>query len=404
MREFSTMSFAILALAAALPACGSHTPPPAPVLLDPPPAGQGVQYEMTTTIDGSSEVQRCKFVTAPAEGLNINHDEVRFTAGSHHFLLYETAYTSIPTQKDDGTPVTLLDPSGVFDCTSGPTQGWTVTKLVGGSQNGMGESMLDFPDGVALKVSPGAVLLMNTHYINTSPAAIQPDVRINLYTIPDAQVMQEGDVLFLYNAFIKAPAQAMSDARMRCPIRSDITLTNFQSHMHARGVGYQASIVGEAMPFYTSSSWENVPVEQFQGGKTLKAGSVIDYQCDYDNPAPNDVYQGPTTKDEMCMAIGSFYPKDPATANCANDPANPGKTQNLGADWVGSGTATCAASLGCIKQAFGQMPVLHAVTSCVVASDPSVSHELSDAVRCILLNGSNALTACSAQISACSAK
>jgi hypothetical protein len=390
-----------LAFAAALTACGGgETAAPAPaVLLEPPAAGQGVQYEMTTKIDAGSEVQRCKFVRAPPEGLAINHDQVRFTAGSHHFLLYETTYAAVPTAKDDGTAV---DTSGVFDCTSGPTDGWSVTRLLGGSQNGKGTSMLEFPAGVALRVKPGAVLLMNAHYINTTPSAIEPEVRINLLTIPEAEVKVEGDILFLYNPFIKAAAAAKSEARMRCPIRSDITLTNFQSHMHARGVGYQASIVGSTAPFYTNTSWEDVPVQQFADGMKIKAGSVIDYRCDYDNPAPNDVYQGPSATDEMCMAIGSFYPKDAATANCVSDPADP-QTTDLGADWVGSGTTTCAATLGCLQQAFGQPDPMHPVTSCIVASDPAVSPELSSALRCFFTQA-DPVNACAAQIAACSAK
>ena len=61
-----------------------------------------------------------------------------------------------------------------------------------------------------------------------------------------------------------------------------------------------------AAPFYTNPSWENVPVAQFEGGMKIKAGTVIDYACDYSNTAANDVYQGPSATDELCMAIGSL--------------------------------------------------------------------------------------------------
>jgi hypothetical protein len=215
-------------------------------------------------------------------------------------------------------------------------------------------------------------------------------------------VKQEGDILFLYNAFIKVPALGQSQARMRCPVRSDITLTNFQSHMHARGVGYDAELLGGA-PFYTNDQWENVPVKQFAGGMKIPMGAVIDYTCDYKNTTSKDIYQGPSATDEMCMAIGSFYPADAATANCASDPADPLGTMSLGAEWVGSGKATCAATASCMQAAFSKPNAMQEVTSCVIGADPSVSKEVSDLFRCIATS-QDPLNQCSAQISACTAK
>ena len=97
-------------------------------LLEPPAEGKGVQYAMTTRIEAGTEAEHCKFVKAPPEGLLINHDEVRFTAGSHHFLLYLTPYQDIPTKNERGEDV---DTSKVFDCSDGATNGWRVTNLVG---------------------------------------------------------------------------------------------------------------------------------------------------------------------------------------------------------------------------------------------------------------------------------
>jgi hypothetical protein len=144
------------------PLCLAACNPPADEGLAAPPPGQGIQFSMTTTIAAGVEGEWCRFVQAPAEPLFVNRDEVRFGKGSHHFLLYETGYRTIPTAKEDGTPV---DTSGVFDCSDGATNGWRITKLIGGSQNRDADSSLAFPSDVALKVEPGAVLLMNAHYI-----------------------------------------------------------------------------------------------------------------------------------------------------------------------------------------------------------------------------------------------
>jgi len=364
-------------------------------LLPRPPAGEGEQFTMTTRIEAGQEVEHCQFVTAPDHDMWIYRDEVRFTAGSHHFLLYETPYTSIPTQKEDGT---VVDTSGVFDCSDGATNGWRVSKLVGGSQNGDGDSALMFPEGVGMQVHANAVLLMNAHYVNATDEAVEPEVAINLYTRKAESIRQRGDILFLYNPLIKAAANADSRARWRCPVNSDITIVNMQSHMHRRGIGYAAMVTGQA-PFYENGEWENVPVKQFPDGLEVKAGSTLDYYCDYRNQEARDVYQGPRTTDEMCMLIASFYPADPQTANCLDT------DDRIAGEWVGNGTATCAETLTCI-QAASQSGAkgLEPFTDCMVKAAPAVSAESSAVFRCLLTADGDPAVACKATMDACQAK
>lgn len=400
---------AIPSLTLALPAlvgCGGTEPdaPGAPQeeLLAPPEAGKGVQFKMVTKLEAGTEAEHCMFVKAPAEGMYVQRDEVRYSKGSHHFLLYQTSYDEIPTAKQDGTAV---DTSGVFDCSDGATNGWAVEKLVAGSQNADGASMLSFPEGVAMKVRPGAVLLMNAHYINASTTTIEPEVRVNLYTVPEAEVQTEGDILFLYNPFIHVGPMGQSRARMRCPVHKDITISNVQSHMHARGVSYAASIVGEAEPFYTSNEWEDVPVKEFGAGLKVKAGSSFDYHCDYTNTEMKDVYQGPRSTDEMCMLIGSYYPADFATANCLTEVGDPNDPSKFAAEWVGNGKATCAESFACVQESLNKG--FNDMMPCVTNSDASISKEFSTALLCFFQNagpGKDPAMACQTEFAACLAK
>lgn len=390
---------AIFVSLAGLVACGEEPmdPEPAPVgnLLEPPEPGAGHQFVMTTELTAGTEAEHCQFVVGPPEGMYLNRDEVRYSAGSHHFLLYETSYNSIPTAREDGTPV---DTSGVFDCTDGATNGWRVTKLIAGSQNADGGSFLSFPPGVALYVEPGAVLLMNAHYINASDQALEPEVNINLYTIPEEEVTTAGDILFLYNPLIHVPASSTARARWRCPVHRDITIVNAQSHMHARGVGYEAMIVGQE-PFYSNDRWEEVPVGRFEPGLQVPAGSQIDYYCDYMNPGAEAVDQGPRSTDEMCMLIGSYYPADVATANCLD-----ADSENLAAEWVGDGTATCAESLDCVIASLS-LPggeVLPELTRCMMGADPAVARELSQAAICITSSFSPEVQ-CAQEMASCQA-
>ena len=383
-----------LVLALALAGCGGEEETPPDTGLQPPPEGEGVQFRLQATISPSDEREFCKFVVAPPEELWMYADEVQFTSGSHHFLLYQTNYDEIPTVNEHGDPV---DTSGVFDCSQGATDGWDVSRVIGGSQSGEGGRHERFPEGVALRLPANAVLLMNAHYLNSSPDTLSPEVRINLYHRDPALVHTEGDVLFLYNPFIHVPPRGMSRARYRCPVHSDITLVDVQSHMHRRGVGFEARLMGSETPFYENTDWEEVPVETFGGaGMEITAGSWLDYHCDYDNPEDRDVYQGFKTTDEMCMLVGSFYPADAATAFCSTEDGG------LAGEWVGNGTATCAATLDCLLPAFGSDDLIRDVGLCMLDANPEVSFEASDLLRCFA-NSDNPMTDCESQITACQA-
>ena len=89
---------------------GSGTDVPADDGLAPPPAGEGVQYKMVIDLPAGQEFERCQFVLAPADGLNVVKQKIRYTAGSHHVLLFTTPLTEIPAKY--GTEVFECDGFG----------------------------------------------------------------------------------------------------------------------------------------------------------------------------------------------------------------------------------------------------------------------------------------------------
>ncbi len=378
-------------------------------LLAPPAASDGVQYKMVTTIEAGQEIERCQLFVAPKEGIFVRKDEVRFTAGSHHVLLYRTPYTALPTENSKGEKV---DGTKVHDCADGATAAWDVNGVVAGSQSGDGESFLgELPDGVAVKVEPGTVLVMNTHYVNASSKSVETDARINLYSLPAEKVKTQAGMLFYYNPFIRVPENGEASARMRCPVQDDISLVRVQSHMHRRGVGFAAFLGDSAganqQEIYTTTEWERVPAKAFSPTLQIKAGQTLDYRCDYKNPEARTVTQGQSAKDEMCMLIGPYFPRNLALENCTSD-----KGEHAGT-WIGSGTATCADTLGCSIGAKSQGDFY----GCIVDSCPGASSAMSDVLRCQLTGGHGAcqascpgadcnscvLQACGTQISACQA-
>ncbi len=75
---------------------------------------------------------------------------------------------------------------------------------------------------------------------------------------------EEAGVLFFYDPFIVVPPGGRASALMRCAIAKEITLLSGVSHMHKRGVGFQAFVDPPSpatdlasTPFYTSSDWNH---------------------------------------------------------------------------------------------------------------------------------------------------
>ena len=316
-------------------------------LLSPPPAGQGLQLKMVSTILPGHEIERCKFFQVPAGGLNVNSAVVRYVAGSHHVLLYRTSHTSIPTVTRNGQAL-AVDENGVFDCAEGAAADWDVTGVVAGAQSPKAKNAATFPPGVAAKLEAGSVLVINTHYLNASSKPLVAEARLNLYTLAEKDVVHEGGFLFFYNPFIRIPARSAAASRMMCTLSQDITLISAQSHMHRRGVGYVANLVepagGGSTQIYESHDWEDVPIAEWSPGMSLRKGQSIDYTCQFQNPEDRQVRQGATTKDEMCMFLGTYYPRNEELESCGIS------TAGAGATFIGTGTADGKTTLQCLNK------------------------------------------------------
>ena len=353
-------------------------------LLEPPPAGQGLQLKMVSTIEPGQEIERCKFFQVPAGGLNVNSAVVRYVPGSHHVLLYRTSHKSIPTTTSSGQTVTA-DENGVFDCPEGAAADWDITGVVAGAQSPKAKNAATFPAGVAAKLAPGTVLLINTHYLNTTSKPLVAEARLNLYTLPDKDVVHEGGFLFFYNPFIRIPARGAASSRMRCTLSQDITLISAQSHMHKRGVGYVANVIepsdGSMTPIYESHDWEDVPITEWSPGMSLRKGQSIDYTCQFQNPEDRQVRQGATTKDEMCMFLGNYYPRNPEIEACGVS------TAGTGATFIGTGTADGKTTLDCLSKHGGAEDPGN-LYGCVQDSCPAIGEQVTGHLTCQIVTTS----------------
>jgi hypothetical protein len=355
-----------------------------PGLLVAPRVGEGIQYRMTARIGPGEESEKCKFVQVGDRPLFVRKNEPLYTAGSHHMLLYTTPYTEIPTARSDGTPLQYEGTDGVFDCTRGASAGLELLAVVGGAQNPRNGGY-EFPEGIALEIPARSVLLLNVHYINASDLSLDAGVYLNLWTAPPEEVHTRAGVIFFYNPYIHVPGSGTARARYVCPVGRDITLLTAQSHMHARGVGFTASVldasgrlVGTA-PIYRETSWDDPRLQSFgDSGVPLAAGSAIDYECEYRNDDGRERFQGPSADDEMCMFIAAYHPRDAALEACAPEGSDPVASRYSAGVPVGSGTRPCGDSLASIlAEGYGRTMMRTVTSTC-----PAHARPLYAAYRC----------------------
>lgn len=325
----------VAASAVALAGCGSSDAGPAggePVsLLAPPPEGAGLQLQMKATISPGEEITYCQYVVLPeGDGIDVAWFEHAYSPGSHHLLLYTTDLTAADVAGDTER----------FDCDTRDTL--TPGGIAYAAQVSEGESA--FPDGVAMHFDGEEVVLVQSHYLNTTAAAIDADVRLNLWRAT-APVTARAGTLFFYDYAIAVPAHGQFTARMHCEIPEDIHVSYAMSHMHKRGVGYRSWLTGgdldEPRSLYETNLWEGVEPTVMTPALPIRKGQAIDFECDFANEGDSTIIEGASAKmNEMCMFVGAYWPKmDISVETCARPGSGP----------VFDGESTCAETVACIQ-------------------------------------------------------
>lgn len=376
---------------------------------DAPPVDTGRVTSMVIGVDvpGGSEIHKCRFFRVPTDfGGHVRKLGHRYTPGSHHVLLYRTDLTDIPPGED-----------GVVDCFAPGREVMSHAQgIVYASQSPVGEVKL--PEGVGLPITAGSVLLLQAHYLNASPSQLAAEVDVRLTLAEAGSVKEDAGVLFFYDPFIAVPPNARASALMRCAIPKDIELLTGLSHMHKRGVGFEAFVDapgGEmaSAPFYASTDWDHpAPLDK---PMKIAAGSRLRFRCDYSNVGGDNEYvQGQSAdKDEMCIFTGLYHPAMAREDDfCVRS-----------ADMLGGGDKSCSSAFDCIQGCpAGTAPRISLSSTqvhpcwqkCFATSCPTATAPLLAQLSCINAQCSEAcadktasgcpscvLTKCGAELSAC---
>jgi len=366
-------------------AADSDEPDPLPVL-EAPPDGEGVQLASSLHLEPGGEALDCRYLALPDQPIEVARFEHAYTPGAHHMLLYPTRFRPDEVELDRS-----------FDCTAGGDLGQTGI-LYGGSRS---EGALPYPDGIAVKQPAGAVVLLESHYLNASDAPLDAEVRVNLWYAAAPAAIEAG-TLFLRNwAIYLEPAPAEGSASMSCEIPSPISLYYSVSHMHRRGMAFDARVVRageEPRSLYRSTSWADPVPMPHVPLLELAAGDRIEFDCTYRNDRPEPVGEGRSAeRDEMCVFIAGYWPKLPLESElCLTAGSGP----------LLDGEATCAQTVSCMLDAGVDDPV--GGQACIAQTCAGSASSLDSFLVCVEANdcwGSESCVDahCRQEWSACSA-
>ncbi|MEZ4224562.1 MAG: hypothetical protein R3B13_26665 [Polyangiaceae bacterium] len=363
-RQVATICrWAFVAAMPMLVACGSSDDPAPPSSSRPT-----LDFKFSASVQAGDEIQKCQFVQLPKDGdeLVVGRIFHKYSPGSHHFLVYRTELTEIPS---GGEQLITCDETDWMS---------NVRGVIYAAQETDGEFVM--PQGVGQKFEPGEVMLVQTHYLNTTPSTLDAQIDLHMELMEPKELEHEAGVLFFYNPAISLGAAASGSAELTCPLPAEVTLGFAASHMHKRGTFFTADSTDKAAaallgPLYETTEWEEpVPrVFALDPAARLAAGSQIRYRCDFDNAGAAPVVSGPSADtNEMCMFVAMYWPRqDQHTEFCRG-----GKTTS-------SGTVGSVDTFKCLVGCGGSGPNPSCSSSCWANACPGAPMPLVDFAFCL---------------------
>ena len=297
---------------------GGHDSSPIPPLIDggvvPPsdaggplaPPDHGFQIVSSAVdIDPHTEISWCfYFKTRNTSELAIQKWASHMTAGSHDMIVYLT-----PT--DLQTPGTLSTRDCGFSADASG-QVWTYS-----AQSADAQAVLPPDDGAGTPVGQiikvGQSGFIQMHYLNASDNVIHAHVELNAYAYADTvRVTPAAPFVTYYTAINLAPGSVVAPkpgmVSGSCTVAADAKFYVMSTHTHKQGV--HTFVNDGAATVFDSTSWEH-PGEQTWNAPAFFSftSGKLNYQCEYKNPTNRLIQTGDSAAtDELCMAIGYFFP------------------------------------------------------------------------------------------------
>ncbi len=226
------------------------------------------------------------------------------TYTSHHFAVFLSEGGDSPAL--GGPPFDSVGCTGTGDTLVSPILAFVQRP----------RARLAFPRGVGVTLHPHQRLLLNSHYINDGDAPITVDVAMNFDAARRGSIVHHARSFQLGTLRIDVPPFQRGSARAtwRTPFPMNVVWMSSHSHKHTESV--EVDVVRAGLSPERALVTEKASDPTIRDYKApflrLNPGDGIQWTCNYNNPTARPLTFGVTSNDEMCFALGFFFPDDDA--------------------------------------------------------------------------------------------
>jgi hypothetical protein len=292
--------------------------PPGATDLAAPASADGIQFATPAgayTVSPGQEIFPNYCVTVPST-IEVGGFQSWMSIGSsHHFILYKGGTAAA------GAACTLGAYNWIY-ATSTPGQVVTET----------------LPDGVGLQIAQNTQLIINMHFINPGSTPTTPQVKINLLYAKN--VMYQAGTMVSFNSSIAVPPAMGStpgtqtvQGTCTAPTGAKFFTMSTHTHKHATAAWIDYVHAGTTTEIVHTGTATSYPADQEPGSGTdyehpgvgwwtapnfltVQAGDTFTYHCSYSNTGTTTITVGETAaSNEMCMAVGYYFPAGTAYCN-----------------------------------------------------------------------------------------
>ncbi len=273
--------------------------------------GRGLQVRTATfTVPALSEREICQAIALPnRRDLDVDRISVASPTGpgyvSHHFAIFRydgTEIASLPT-----TPVDAVGCAGIG--------GQTVGAILAFVQRP--RQRIALPAGVGFTLAQHQWLLLNAHYINSTAEPLTIDFAVDFHAARKGSIRHHARSFQLGTLRIAVPPGANGDvsAEWTTPFPMNVVWLSTHSHKHTLSADVDLLRAGaNAGQLLETTVYSEPTVQPFTTPLRLATGDGFEWTCRYHNDTSRLLTFGVTSNDEMCFAVGFFYPDDDAAA------------------------------------------------------------------------------------------
>lgn len=254
-------------------------------------------------LKAGEESQNCYFVRVP--DLNngapvwLTRVNIAVNPGSHHMNVFRVkTIIDLDPAKGEAIKLGKFDATlvrGYADFANNPcwhSANWADWPLVANSQNsepGNPYTNWQLPENVGIKLDPGEMLMVQTHYVNLG-AQLTPygaHVGINFHQGSAVPSMEMGSLFATQQSIRVCRSQATAKFSGTCRFpRGQVTIAAANGHFHSRGRKFEVfawdgqSAEQPPTPFYVSNNWDEPPMARGLDVKPPMGGGVW-WNCSY---------------------------------------------------------------------------------------------------------------------------